>query len=71
MPFLFWKDGATMNVYCVKCGRKVADYPDRGTMPIVVRCRNCGAFSRFDPVKKSTKRIKEPHRAQASGARFY
>lgn len=58
-------------VTCPVCGRGIAHYDGRGTIPIQRKCEKCNKLIIFNP-KDGTKEIKEmPHRQYSSGKRFY
>ncbi len=58
-------------VRCPICGRGVAHWDKKSTIPIHVNCKKCNKRIIFDPEKKETVTKKIPKRIFSSGLRFY
>lgn len=59
------------NIYCPKCGRKVAKYDGRSSINIVVKCKNCKKMVVYDVEKDETICKDMPLRTTSSGKRYY
>lgn len=58
-------------ITCPLCGRKVGTHDGRGTMVLQYRCKKCNKLIVYNPIGKTTKAIRIPHRQESSGMRFW
>lgn len=58
-------------ITCTLCGRKVGTHDGRGTMILQYRCKNCNRLIVYNPIGKTKKTAKIPHRQDSSGMRFW
>lgn len=58
-------------IYCPKCGRKVAKWDKKSTIPIHVNCDKCQKRVVFNPETGEVKIKDIPERIFSSGVRYY
>lgn len=58
-------------ICCPICGRGVAKWDGKSTIPISVNCKRCEKRIIFDPEKQETIAKEIPERPFGSGLRFY
>lgn len=58
-------------ITCPVCGKGIAHWDGRGTIPIERKCDKCDKLIIFHPVTKTKKVTEMPQRKFSSGKRFY
>lgn len=58
-------------IYCPICGRSVAKWDGKSTIPIHVNCKKCKKRIVFEPETQKVSAKEIPKRPFSSGLRFY
>lgn len=61
----------TKTIYCPLCGRKVMTHDNKGTIPLICKCKKCKKLIEYIPQKKTTRVVCEKTTNNSSGKRFY
>lgn len=58
-------------IYCPVCGRRVAEYDGRSSIPVIANCKKCRLRVVYDVETEETIAKKIPARPTSSGMTFY